>query len=167
MKKLNIITGTSLFSYKLQENMKSFDLLFKSFQDNGLQFKEKTLGESVLEARNTKDKLGLTEDAIYFHYENYILPIRSAAFLKNLKTDNISYKVINIKHSNKTPLSILHSHQSDSARIAEETNLKLELSQLENEFSESLANASVFEVLNVSVADLDSRLPEIISFLKN
>lgn len=169
MKKLNIITGTAV-SYGLQQNMEVLNLLFMAMTDNGLLFKGVGFGESLLESRKAIDQFGLTEEAIYNNYENYVFPIRSANILKNLKIENISYKVINIKNLSPTLLAKEDPHLSESGKIAQKISLELaEKSNdfLENEYSEALSNTPTFEVLNVSVADLNNKLSEIISFFKN
>ncbi len=169
MKKLNIITGTAV-SYGLQQNMEALNLLFAAMTDNGLPFKGEGFCESLLESRKAIDQFGLTEEAIYNNYENYVFPIRSANILKNLKIENISYKVINIKNLSPALLVKEDPHLSESGKIAQKISLELaEKSNffLEKEYSEALSNTSTFEVLNVSVADLNNKLSEIISFFKN
>jgi hypothetical protein len=168
MEKLNIITGTAI-SYGLHENRKALDLLFKSIEDNGFFFREKSLGSSILEVRKTMEILGLAGDAIYNHYENYILPIRSSIQLKYLKKENISYKVLNINNVLCCNFLKRHSCQNESAKIAEQQEMEFakKLNRVhEEEYFQALADSSVFEVFNISIADLDNKLSEIISFFK-
>lgn len=169
MKKLNIITGTAIY-YGLEANAKPLALLFKAMEDSGLPFKGESLGASIIEAKKTKETLGFEEDAIYNYYENYILPIRNSKQLEFLKKENISYNVLNIKdNTNNEPLKI-QSYLNESADIAKRQGIefaKKQASSLEEDYSEVLADSSVFKVFNVSVTDLDNRLSEIISFFKN
>lgn len=168
MKKLSIITGTAI-SNGLQPNMRALNLLFMEMADNGLLFKGQNLCESLSESKKTIDSLGLTEKEIYSHYENYIFPIRSSTVLKNLTTDNVTYKVINIKDLSRDPFAE-NPFLTESGKIAQKMSLERAEkinNLLEKEFSEALSNTSAFEVLSISVADLNNKLSEIISFLKN
>ena len=159
MKKLNIITGTAI-SNGLQENTKALNSLFKMMENKGLSFKEKSFGDSIREARKTMDELGLVEDALYDHYENCILPIRSFAVLKNLKTENISYKVLNIKN---TPDS------KPGIDITTTPFYKMQEEKLNEEILNFLSSASAFQVLTISVNELENEafLAETASLFEN
>jgi hypothetical protein len=158
MKKLNIITGTAI-SHGLQENSKALDLLFKAIEDNGFQFRGKGFPQSLIEAGQTVRELGFATDAIYDHYENHIFPIRGLAALKALKTENISHKVLNIKH---TPvLKLPTPYRPNFSKEAQE--------RLEEEIRQVLAADSAFQTLTISVDELESEvtLIEVASFFKN
>lgn len=156
MKKLNIITGTAI-SHGLQENSKALDLLFKVIEDNGFQFREKSFPESLIEAGKTVRELGFTTDAIYDHYENHVFPIRGLAALKALKTENISYKVLNIKH---TPVSKPNLHKPSFSKEVEE--------KLEDKIRQALASDPAFQTLTISVEELESEaaITEVASLFK-
>jgi arsenate reductase-like glutaredoxin family protein len=155
-KKLNIITGTAI-SYGLQENTKALNLLFEVIKDNGFQFRERSFPESLIEAGKTVRELGFATDSIYDHYENHVFPVRGCAALKYLKTENVSYKALNIKHT----------------RVSKPTLYKPEFSKevekkMEDEILQVLSADSAFQTLTISVDELESEaiLIEIASFFK-
>lgn len=169
MKKLNLITGTGIPS-GATANFAVFNSLFEEIKKNGLQFKGADFASSLIESGKTIRELGTSGVELYDFYENYLFFVRSATVLKFLKTENISYKVLNIKGIYHNTFLKKHPFQSESSRMAEKISLEIAEkanSNSEKEYLEAMENTSVFEVLNISVDELEGKFAEIVSFFKN
>jgi hypothetical protein len=135
-------------------------LLLQSFfgklKEEGFNFEVINFVDSLLKACTKIRELEQLDDSFLDFYIDKLLLIRHPGFLSKLKREGVFYKVLKINDESNSVESTPNSNIEYVKKI--EQSLNKEFVDFVNE------NKSCFEVLDVSVKELESKFSEISNF---
>jgi len=155
MKKIYFITGNAIH-LKLQQNHLLLQSFFEKLKKEGFNFEGINFGDSLLKACTKIRELEQLDDSFLDFYIDKLLFIRDSRFISKLKREGVTYKVLKINDEMNSDESTPNSNIEHVKKI--EQSLNKEFVDFVNE------NKSCFEILDVSVKELESKFSEISNF---
>jgi uncharacterized protein YbgA (DUF1722 family) len=155
MKKINLITGFAILNNHLQSKAR-FDSFFEKMKLANFNFEAESFRDSLLKSVEKIHQKEVNDSFLEF-YEKLMLIVRHPAAIRRFPISKYSYKILNINSNITSTIDELEKASLQSQKEIIDADLKSIVGE----------HPSSYELLEVSIEELETRFEEISNFFLN